>query len=243
MQPLEVSGVGINKINGAIDLKLWATSGAGLHQTVHMSYGDYTKGRGGLGLRSRVDADIEISVENIVTDNVGNMAFDVHARYFNFHRSYVNTNGAVLPLHIHIYASQDRANEVTVIHDNTSGSSKQYGDVNFTYNVYLPCNTDMYVGVGRYWNDLDRTNIDDEFNGGIWVRNPNQLPPPPPPDYRPGSRLIGGEEMSHNRDGGHCDRMLGGPVEMRTIKGHEESGNPPEVMAGGPTNQYKLGKE
>lgn len=62
-------------------------------------------------------------------------------------------------------------------------------------------------------------------------------------DYRPGERKISGVGESHNRVGGHADRkVLGADVEMRTLGGGVDTGNPPEIKRNNTNiNQRKLG--
>lgn len=63
-----------------------------------------------------------------------------------------------------------------------------------------------------------------------------------PKDYRPGERRINGTWMSHNRDGGVCDRH--GFGEMRTNDGGVGTDNPPSRKQGGRwLNQMLIGKE
>lgn len=68
-----------------------------------------------------------------------------------------------------------------------------------------------------------------------------------PPDYRPGATLDSGSLwQSHNRDGGKAHILDGNGkwIEMRTVNGHTENGNPPSIRLNDKwANQLKLGKE
>lgn len=68
-----------------------------------------------------------------------------------------------------------------------------------------------------------------------------------PPDYRPGATLDSGDLwQSHNRTNGKAHILNGNGkwIEMRTVNGHTENGNPPSIRLNDKwANQLKLGKE
>ena len=68
-----------------------------------------------------------------------------------------------------------------------------------------------------------------------------------PPDYRPGAVNNGSNVwLSHNRTGGKCHILGSGNsfIEMRTLNGLVDCGNPPSILYGGKWyNQRKIGKE
>lgn len=240
MQDVQITAIQPEIINGAIDLSVTQTGGSGYNRTLHMSYGDWSLPASGGGAnvkRSQVDADIDVSISNQRNAGNGAVTLTVTTRYYNFHRTLVNDQPVIMNYTIHIYASQERADERW----STSGtmqSSATYPDVSFSYDVTIPALGTTYLGIGHYWNDIGNSDVDDEFRGGLVVYNPN------PPDYRPGGRIISGVKWSLNRNGGHCDRKVNGAdVEMRTENGHNASGNPPEVMLSGAKNQLKVDRE
>ena len=240
LKDLQITGVKVNTINGAIDLNVTQTGGSGFNRTLHMHYGDYSQPTtgGSVVKRSDVDADIDVNLSNFRDAGNGAVTFTVSTRYFNFHRTLVNDQPVILGYTIHIYGSQDRVNEKFTASGNMQ-SSATYSDVNFSYDVTVPALSNIYVGMGRYWNDINRSGIDDEFNGGLEVHNPNL------PDYRPGAVLIGGRWMSCNRNGGSNNvRVNGGWVEQRTVNGHNASDNSPFIRLNNTwVNQLKIGEE
>lgn len=240
MQDVQITAIQPEILNGAIDLSVTQTGGSGYNRTLHMSYGDWSLPASGGGAnvkRSQVDADIDVSISNQRNAGNGAVTFTVATKYYNFHRTLVNDRPVILDYTIHIYASQERADE-RFTQTGQMQSSATYSDVSFSYDVTVPALGTVSVGIGRYWNDIENTSIDDEFRGGLTVYNPN------PPDYRPGGRIISGVKWSLNRNGGHCDRKVNGSdVEMRTENGHNASGNPPEVMLSGAKNQLKVDRE
>lgn len=240
MTDLQIRGVKVNIINGAIDLNVTQTGGSGFTRTLHMHYGDWslpTSG-GSRVKRSDVNADVQITLSNFRDAGSGAVTVNVATRYYNYHRTLVNAEPVILGYHIHIYGSQGRVNEKFTANGNMQ-SSATYSDVNFDYDVTIPARSTILIGLGRYWNDIDRTTIDDEFNGGLEIFNPNFA------DYRPWARRINGRDMSCNRNGGWLGRRVNGQdIELRTSNGHKESGNPPEVWLNGkPTNALKIGEE
>ena len=240
MQDVQITAIQPEILNGAYDLSVTQTGGSGLNRTLHMSYGDYSQPTtgGAVVKRSQVDADIDVSISNQRNAGNGAVTLTVSTRYYNFHRTLVDSNPIVITYDIHIYASQDRTNEQFHQGGNIQ-SSATYSDVSFSYDLTIPALGTVNLGIGRYWNDIEDSDIDDEFRGGLVVYNPN------PPDYRPGGRIISGVKWSLNRDGGHCDRKVSGAdVELRTENGHNASGNPPEVrLNGSATNQLKVDRE
>lgn len=240
LQALQIKGVKVNTINGAVDLNVTQTGGQGFERNLHMHYGDWSlpSAGGAMVKRSDVNADIGVVLSHFRDAGNGAVTFNVATRYSNFKRTLVNDQPVVMKYTIHIYGSQDRADE-KFSQSGTMQSSATYPDVQFNYDVTVAALGTVYVGMGRYWNDIATSSIDDEFNGGLEVYNPN------PPDYRPGARLINGQEMSHNRNGGWAGRMVNGKdVELRTEQGHSASGNPPEIWLGGKAvNQLKIGRE
>lgn len=239
VQSVQIRGTHVNIINGAVDLNVQATGAVGLNSHLSMVYGDWSlpSDNGSMVKRSQVSADVDVTISNQRNAGNGAITFNVSTRYHNFRRILLNDQPVILPYTIHIYGSQERADEKFT----TSGdiqSSAEYPDVSFNYDVTVPALGTVYVGLGRYWNDIGRTDVDDEFSGGLDVYNPN------PPDYRPGSRMINGVAWSHNRNDGKCERWADGAYEMRTIDGHNQSGNPPEIWVNGSAaNQLKLDKE
>lgn len=159
--------VHINKINGGLDLAV-TSNGDG---TLHMSYGDYAipTGGGSTAVRSRVEADIIVTVIGAVINPNGTLTATVNTKYTNFHRTLVDSGGMHVTSIIHIYASDDRENEVFTRVDDVSGSSKYYPDVSFNQQITLQPNGSAYVGIGRYWNDVDSSDSDDEFTGGLKI--------------------------------------------------------------------------
>lgn len=241
MQPLQVQGVKVNIINGAVDLDVHEVTRAGANnRTLHMAYGDYSLNTAGSQQvkRSQVDADIDVSISNERNAGNGAVTFTVTTKYYNFHRTLIDANPVMLNTTIHIYASQERQNEV-FSQTSLMQSAATYRDVSFSYDVTIPALGTMSVGLGRYYNDAETTTTDDEFNGGLNVYNPN------PPDYRPMGRIIDGVAWSCNRDGGAMERWENDHgVELRTENGHNASGNPPEVwLNGAATNQLKVDRE
>lgn len=241
MQDVQITAIQPEILNGAIDLSVTQTGGSGYNRTLHMSYGDWSLPASGGGSnikRSQVDADIDVSISNQRNAGNGAVTFTVATRYYNFHRTLINDQPVILDYTIHIYASQERADE-RFTQSGTMQSSATYPDVSFSYDVTVPALGTVSVGIGRYWNDIENTSIDDEFRGGLTVYNPN------PPDYRPGGRLISGTWQSHNRSGGRCHRLVGGQwTEMRTENGGTGTGNPPLRRTNNTWyNQRKVGQE
>lgn len=239
MQDVQITAIQPEILNGAYDLSVTQTGGSGYNRTLHMHYGDYSQPTtgGAVVKRSDVDADIDVSISNQRNAGNGAVTLTVTTKYYNFHRTLVSDQPVILDYTIHIYASQERADE-RFTQSGTMQSSATYPDVSFSYDVTVPALGTVSVGIGRYWNDIENTSIDDEFRGGLTVYNPN------PPDYRPGGRIISGVKWSLNREGGRCDRKVNGAdVEMRTENGHNASGNPPEVMSSGAKNQLKVDRE
>lgn len=229
MKPLEVQSVGVNIINGAIDLNVRQTGGADKNRTLHMTYGDWSKTSAGGGSvkRSQVDADIDVSISNERNAGNGAVTFTVTTKYYNFHRTLINDQPVILDYTIHIYASQERADE-RFTQSGQMQSSATYSDVSFSYDVTVPALSTVNVGMGRYWNDIENTTIDDEFNGGLTIYNPN------PPDYRPWAVKYGNDWQSCNRNGGMMSvRKNGQWVECRTQDGGVGEGNPPSIREGG----------
>lgn len=229
MKPLEVRSVGVNIINGAIDLDVHQTRGADKNRTLHMTYGDWsmTSAGGSNVKRSQVDADIDVSISNERNAGNGAVTFTVTTRYYNFHRTLINSQPVILDYTIHIYASQERADE-RFTQSGQMQSSATYSDVSFSYDVTVPALSTVNVGMGRYWNDIENTTIDDEFNGGLTIYNPN------PPDYRPWAVKYGNDWQSCNRNGGMMSvRKNGQWVECRTQDGGVGEGNPPSIREGG----------
>ena len=240
MQDVQITAIKPEIINGAIDLSVTQTGGSGYNRTLHMTYGDWSLPAGGGAnvKRSQVDADIDVSISNQRNAGNGAVTFTVTTRYYNFHRTLVNDQPVILDYTIHIYASQERSDE-RFTQTGQMQSSATYSDVSFSYDVTVPALGSINVGIGRYWNDIENTDIDDEFRGGLTVYNPN------PPDYRPGQRLISGAWQSHNRSGGRCHRLVGGTwTEMRTENGGTGTGNPPLRRSNNTWyNQRKVGQE
>lgn len=229
MKPLEVQSVGVNIINGAIDLNVQQTGGADKNRTLHMTYGDWSQtSSGGSNVkRSQVDADIDVSISNERNAGNGAVTFTVTTKYYNFHRTLVNDQPVILDYTIHIYASQERSDE-RFTQTGVMQSSATYSDVSFSYDVTVPALSTVNVGMGRYWNDIENTSIDDEFNGGLTIYNPN------PPDYRPWAVKYGNDWQSCNRNGGMMSvRKNGQWVECRTQDGGVGEGNPPSIREGG----------
>ena len=229
MKPLEVQSVGVNIINGAIDLNVQQTGGADKNRTLHMTYGDWSQtSSGGSNVkRSQVDADIDVSISNERNAGNGAVTFTVTTKYYNFHRTLVNDQPVILDYTIHIYASQERSDE-RFIQTGVMQSSATYSDVSFSYDVTVPALSTVNVGMGRYWNDIENTTVDDEFNGGLTIYNPN------PPDYRPWAVKYGNDWQSCNRNGGMMSvRKNGQWVECRTQDGGVGEGNPPSIREGG----------
>lgn len=229
MKPLEVRSVGVNIINGAIDLDVHQTGGADKNRTLHMTYGDWSQpSSGGASVkRSQVDADIDVSISNERNAGNGAVTFTVTAKYYNFHRTLINSQPVILDYTIHIYASQERSDE-RFTQTGQMQSSATYSDVSFSYDVTVPALSTVNVGMGRYWNDIENTTIDDEFNGGLTIYNPN------PPDYRPWAVKYGNDWQSCNRNGGMMSvRKNGQWVECRTQDGGVGEGNPPSIREGG----------
>lgn len=241
MQPLQVQGVKVNIINGAVDLDVHEVTRAGANnRTLHMTYGDYSLNTAGSQQvkRSQVDADIDVSISNERNAGNGAVTCTVTTKYYNFHRTLLDANPVMLNTTIHIYASQERQNEV-FSQTSLMQSAATYRDVSFSYDVTIPALGTMSVGLGRYYNDGETTTADDEFNGGLEVRNPN------PPDYRPGARMIGGAWKSLNRPSGMRARRVNGQwVELRTENGGVGTDNPPSRYYNGQWfNQKKIGDE
>lgn len=238
MKPLEIRSVKVNTINGAIDLNVTQTGGDGFDRTLHMHYGDYSQPTtgGAVVKRSDVDADIDVKLSNFRDAGNGAVTFTVSTRYFNFHRTLVNDQPVILGYAIHIYGSQDRDNEKFTASGNMQ-SAATYSDVSFSYDVTVPALSSIYVGMGRYWNDISRSSIDDEFNGGLEVYNPN------PPDYRPWAVKYGNDWQSCNRNEGKMQvRVNGNWVECRTQDGGVGEGNPPYIHENGKwKNARKVG--
>ena len=240
MQDVQITAIQPEILNGAIDLSVTQTGGSGYNRTLHMTYGDWSlPASGGANVkRSQVDADIDVSISNQRNAGNGAVTFTVTTRYYNFHRTLVNDQPVIMNYTIHIYASQERADE-RFSQSGQMQSSATYSDVSFSYDVTVPALGSVSVGIGRYWNDIGNSDVDDEFRGGLTVYNPN------PPDYRPGQRLISGAWQSHNRSGGRCHRLVGGTwTEMRTENGGTGTGNPPLRMSNNTWyNQRKVGQE
>ena len=240
MQDVQITAIQPEILNRAIDLSVTQTGGSGYNRTLHMTYGDWSlPASGGANVkRSQVDADIDVSISNQRNAGNGAVTFTVTTRYYNFHRTLVNDQPVIMNYTIHIYASQERVDE-RFSQSGQMQSSATYSDVSFSYDVTVPALGTVSVGIGRYWNDIGNSDIDDEFRGGLTVYNPN------PPDYRPGQRLISGAWQSHNRSGGRCHRLVGGTwTEMRTENGGTGTGNPPLRMSNNTWyNQRKVGQE
>lgn len=167
---LQVGNAVTSVINGGTDLKLTKTN----DHTIHMDYGDYTTDASGgnLAVRSRVSADIIITVIQETRNPNNSVTAIVNCKYTNFGRRMVSENGVWLNAIIHIYNSDQRTNEVFMRSDNIIGGSKTYPDVSFNTVVTIPPQQTVVVGVGRYWNDIDGSSSDDEFTGGLQLTNP-----------------------------------------------------------------------
>lgn len=240
MQDVQITDIKLNIINGAVDLSLTGVGGSGLSRTLHMTYGDYSLPTAGgpMVKRSQVDADIDVSISEQESTGKGGVAFLLSTRYYNFRRTLLNNQPVILGYTIHIYSSSERIREQFTRSGNIQ-SSATYEDVTFSYYVTVPALGTVNVGLGRYWNDIANTSIDDEFSGGLVVYNPNR------PDYRPGQRLVSGTWQSHNRSGGRCHRLVGESwTEMRTENGGTGTGTPPLRRTNNTWyNQRKVGKE
>lgn len=236
---LDLQAIDKNVINGAVDLNLSNGKINGDVATFHMNYGDWTQptSGGAIQKRSTVDADITLSLTNLRLNNDGSVTVTVNTAYRNFKRAVVDASGINLALTIHIYSSQERTNEKFTRNDHTNGPAANFGNVDFSCDITIPARSTLVVGAGRYWNDLERTTVDDEFIAGIRVFNPNY------PDYRPGSRMVNGVEESCNRSGGWACRMVDGKeVELRTKIGNSTTGDPPyRKINNEERNQNKIG--
>lgn len=239
MANLEIQGIDKHVINGAVDLQLTEISRTADEGKFHMHYGDWTQPTtgGAIQKRSEVDADISATLSNQRLNADGSVTATITTRYRTFGRTFLNNNGVNLALTIHVYASQDRQNEVFTRADHTNGPSAGFGNVDFSYDVTVPARGTVMAGMGHYWNDLEKTTLDDEFSGGLVLFNPNY------PDYRPGARRLSGTYESLNRGGGKRHRRVNGQwVEMRTMNGHVGTDNPPKRHVGGQwVNQNKIG--
>lgn len=106
-----------------------------------------------------------------------------------------------------------------------------------SFSVTVPPLASTWSGAVRFLNDMDNTAIDDEFDLGMHIYNPNH------PDYRPGQHRVSSVWESHNRSAGRADIRSGGAwVTMRTQDGGSGTGNPPLIRTGGSwINQRKIG--
>lgn len=161
----------INIIKGGNDLKVTKNGSDGLH----IKYGDYTVGADGSGSakRSEVNADVKVSIVGEVENPDGTISVTVNSKYTNFTRTLVNSGGINLSTTIHIYASDERLNEVYVRSDNVKSGLKTYPDCSFNQTFKISKGQKLYVGVGRFWNDIDSSDNDDEFTGGVEITYPS----------------------------------------------------------------------
>lgn len=161
----------INIIKGGNDLKVTKNGSDGLH----IKYGDYTVGADGSGSakRSEVNADVKVSIVGEVENPDGTISVTVNSKYTNFTRTLVNSGGINLSTTIHIYASDERLNEVYVRSDNVKSGQKTYPDCSFNQTFKISKGQKLYVGVGRFWNDIDSSDNDDEFTGGVEITYPS----------------------------------------------------------------------
>lgn len=233
---LQIKGLHANIINGAVDLKL-TQSGS----IIHIEYGDYSLNTSGGAMqkRSTVSADVIVSLENERIGDLNAITVDVVAKYTNFKRVENSADGVKIGTTIHIYNSQERTNEVFNHRTAQIQSSETYSDVSLRYSITIPAQGTAYAGLGRYWNDIDTSDKDDEFSGGFEIFNTLL------PDYRPMARIVNGREMSCNRSGGFLARMVNGQeVELRTLNGGVGTGNPPSIVRNNTeVNQRKIGNE
>ena len=160
----------INVINGGYDLKVTKNGSDGLH----IKYGDYTVGADGSGAakRSEVNADVKVSIVGEVENPDGTINVTVNSKYTNFTRTLVNSGGVDLSTTIRIYASDERVNEVYTRSDNVNSGPKTYPDCSFNQTFKISKGQTLYVGVGRFWNDIDNSDTDDEFTGGVAITYP-----------------------------------------------------------------------
>lgn len=161
----------INIIKGGNDLKVTKNGSDGLH----IKYGDYTVGADGSrsAKRSEVNADVKVSIVGEVENPDGTISVTVNSKYTNFTRTLVNSGGINLSTTIHIYASNERVNEVYVRSDNVKSGPKTYPDCSFNQTFKISKGQKLYVGVGRFWNDIDSSDNDDEFTGGVEITYPS----------------------------------------------------------------------
>lgn len=161
----------INIIKGGNDLKVTKNGSDGLH----IKYGDYTVGADGSrsAKRSEVNADVKVSIVGEVENPDGTISVTVNSKYTNFTRTLVNSGGINLSTTIHIYASDERLNEVYVRSDNVKSGPKTYPDCSFNQTFKISKGQKLYVGVGRFWNDIDSSDNDDEFTGGVEITYPS----------------------------------------------------------------------
>lgn len=161
----------IHVIKGGNDLQVTKNDSNGLH----IKYGDYTVGADGSGSakRSEVNADVNVSIIREVENPDGTISVTINSKYTNFTRTLVNSGGINLSTTIHIYASNERVNEVYVRSDNVKSGPKTYPDCSFNQTFKISKGQKLYVGVGRFWNDIDSSDNDDEFTGGVEITYPS----------------------------------------------------------------------
>lgn len=201
---------------------------------VAVTYGDYTKqgGTGPLTKKSNVTFNVTYSnVTQVVnSDNSVTVSYDVVIS--NFVRAVVATD---YNLNVQVSASI-AGHQFWNFYEAVAAASNHAGYSGHYSVTVPPLGTSWGAGV-HFLNNMDNTPIDDEFNVGMRIYNPNH------PDYRPGQDRVSGVWESHNRSAGRADIRSGGAwVTMRTQDGGSGTGNPPLIHTGGSwINQRKIG--
>lgn len=229
----QITGMNAGVINGAVDLALSRIS----EDTIQFDYGDYIMG----GIKSRVTGRVKITPTEEVRMPDNTVMIKLHIQYLSFYRTLINSGHNCYTVRIHIYASQDRSNEIFHFDDNACGTSKDMPTPSFDLQVYIPPRQTVHAGFGRYWNQITSLSHpkEDEFNGGISLYNPLRA------GYQPGMQRHGNEWLSHDRVGGQCLYM--GPYGRRTVmwtRGGDENqvGDPPSYRtADAWRNMKKIG--
>lgn len=228
-----IVGVNAGIINGAVDLKLSQPA----TDVIHFEYGDYIMNV----LKSKVEGNVRIVPTEEIKNPDNSLTIKMSVEYRDFKRTHVAGGANCYTVRIHIYASQNRQNEVFFFDDNACGTTKDMQGPSFELTVNIPPRQTVHAGFGRFYNQItsEQHPKEDEFNGGFSIHNPLRA------GYTPGMQYHDRMWVSHDRIGGKATYIAsaGRQVEMWTRGGEQNAtGDPPSFKtASGWRNMKKIG--
>lgn len=217
-------------IQGGVNLSVTPVSNG-----VQVRYGDFTKFQGTGDMTKKSDVRFDITYTNIqqTLNNDNSITLTATANISNFVRTVVATD---FNLNVHVTADISGHQFWNFVEPVINASNRAGYSRNIS--VTVPPLGLSWASSVHFLNDMETTDIDDEFDLGMRIYNPN------PPDYRPGAHLINGTWQSHNRGAGKADiRRNNSWVTMRTQNGPDGTGNPPSIRRSDVwRNQSKIGQ-